>query len=325
MVRTGKRIFNLDLSSFVFFSILILLSVAPYLIPAYTIVSLTNIFMYIVLTVSWALFSGLTNYYSIATAAFFGIGIFISATLGEVLPFPLIILLGGLTSFILALLVGSASLRLIGMYFVIFTFGLSELIRHAVQWWEVNVSYMAGRLVISLSPLTAYYMMLIIVAVCLITAYLIRRSRYGLALRCIGEAEEAADHIGVNVYALKIVVFAISTFFMGSTGVVMATQWTYIDPNIAFDPLYSFLPILMATFGGIRRIYGQVIGATVLTLLADMLLTKFPYYYNLLYGIILIAVILFLSKGLIGLKSEFQKLLEKEALKQICHWLKEKV
>jgi branched-chain amino acid transport system permease protein len=134
------------------------------------------------------------------------------------------------------------------------------------------------------------------------TAYFIKRSKYGLALSGIGESEDATEHIGINVNALKIVAFAVSTFFMGMAGATMATRWTYIDPAIAFSPLFSFMPVLMAIFGGIRHISGQVIGATVLTLLADLLLTKFPYYYNLLYGIILVVVILFLPGGLMSLK-----------------------
>jgi branched-chain amino acid transport system permease protein len=64
------------------------------------------------------------------------------------------------------------------------------------------------------------------------------------------------------------------------------------------------MPVLMAIFGGIGQIFGQALGATVLTLLADMLLTKFPYYYMLLYGIVLIIVILFLPNGLVGMKDE---------------------
>jgi branched-chain amino acid transport system permease protein len=140
----------------------------------------------------------------------------------------------------------------------------------------------------------------------LAAAYLINRSKFGLAIRGIGESEEAADHIGINVNALKIIIFAVGTFFMGAVGATMATRWTYIDPSIAFNPLYSFMPVLMAIFGGLGQIFGQVLGATVLTLLADMLLTKFPYYYMLLYGIVLIIVILFLPNGLVGLKDEIK-------------------
>jgi branched-chain amino acid transport system permease protein len=286
--------------------LIILFALAPRYARPYTIISLSNIFMYIVLTVSWALFSAPTHYISLASAAFFGLGIYAAAILGQKLPLPLVIFSGGFISFLLALLVGLSSLRLRGMYFTIFTFGLSELIRHFIQWWEVNETGTVGRWVIQVNPKVVYFAMLSIVLMTLAVAYLINRSKFGLAIRGIGESEEAADHIGINVNALKIVIFAVGTFFMGAAGATMATRWTYIDPSIAFSPLYSFMPVLMAIFGGMGQILGQALGATFLTLLSDMLLTKFPYYYMLLYGIILIIVILFLPNGLVGLKDEIK-------------------
>ena len=286
--------------------LIILFALVPRYARPYTIISLTSIFMYIVLTVSWALFSGPTHYISLASAAFFGIGIYAAAILGQKLPLPLVIFSGGFISFLLALLVGLSSLRLRGMYFTIFTFGLSELIRHFIQWWEVNETGTVGRWVIQVDPKVVYFAMLSIVLMTLAVAYFIKRSKFGLAIRGIGESEEAADHIGINVNAMKIITFAISTFFMGAAGATMATRWTYIDPSIAFNPLYSFMPVLMAIFGGMGQIFGQALGATVLTLLADVLLTKFPYYYMLLYGVILIIVILFLPNGLVGLKHQIK-------------------
>jgi branched-chain amino acid transport system permease protein len=284
----------------------------PLLMDPFTTISATNVFIYIVITLSWALFSGPTRYISIATAAFFGIGIYTSALAGELLPFPLVVCLGGLVSFILALLVGLSTLRLKGMYFTIFTFGLSELIRHSVLWWEVVMTGTVGRWVVSVEPVPVYYTMLIILVVTISFCFFIGRSRYGLALRSIGQSEEAADHMGIHVTAVKINVFAITAFFAGATGSTMATRWTYIDPSIAFNPLFSFMPVLMATFGGIGSITGQIIGATVLTLLADLLLTEFPYYYMLIYGIILVAVILFLPGGIMGIWESIKKRRQKE-------------
>ena len=273
---------------------------APRYIPPYRIISLSSIFMYVVLTVSWAVFSGPTGYISLASAAFFGIGIYISAILGQVFFLPVVIFLGGLISSLFAFLVGLSTLRLRGMYFSIFTFGLSELIRHCVQWWEVNIAGTVGRWVIGIDHTTVYYGMLVIVLMTLTMAYLIKQSKFGLALQSIGESEEAADHIGIQVNILKIITFAFSAFFMGACGALMATRWTYIDPSVAFNPLFSFMPVLMAIFGGIGKIYGQVLGAIIFTYLADILLTKFPYYYMLLYGIILVIVIMFLPKGIAG-------------------------
>ena len=279
----------------------------PFFLDPFTTISTTNVFIYIVITLSWALFSGPTQYISIATAAFFGIGIYTSALAGELMPFPLVVCLGGFASLILALLVGLSTLRLKGMYFTIFTFGLSELIRHFVLWWEVVMTGTVGRWVVSVDPVPVYYTMLIILVVTISVCFFIGRSRYGLALRSIGQSEEAADHMGVNITAVKIGVFAITAFFAGATGSTMATRWTYIDPSIAFNPLFSFMPVLMAIFGGIGSITGQIIGATALTLLADLLLTEFPYYYMLIYGIILVAVILFLPGGVVGFWDSIKK------------------
>jgi len=279
----------------------------PLIMDPFTTISATNVFIYIVITLSWALFSGPTQYISIATAAFFGIGIYTSALAGELMPFPLVVCLGGVVSFVLALLVGLSTLRLKGMYFTIFTFGLSELIRHFVLWWEVVMTGTVGRWVVSVDPIPVYYTMLVILVVTISFCFFIGRSRYGLALRSIGQSEEAADHMGINITAVKINVFAITAFFAGATGSTMATRWTYIDPSIAFNPLFSFMPVLMAIFGGIGSITGQIIGAAVLTLLADLLLTEFPYYYMLIYGIILVVVILFLPGGIVGLGDSMKK------------------
>jgi len=281
--------------------ILILLATSPLYAPPYTVILLTSIFMYIIITVSWTMFSGPTGYISLASAAFFGVGIYTSAILGKALPLPLVICMGGLVSFCLALLVGALTLRLRGTYFIMFTFGLVELLLHFILWWEVNITGTTGRVVPTVSNTTVYYLMLIIFVILMLTTYLIKRSRFGLALQSIGQNEDAATHTGVNVTMVKVITFAISAFFMGTAGSVMATKWTYIDPYIAFNPLYSFMPVLMAIFGGMGQLYGPVIGAAIFTYLEEFLITRFPYYYMLIFGIILVVAILYMPDGLVGL------------------------
>lgn len=287
--------------------ILILLATSPHYIPPYTVILLTSIFMYIIITVSWAIFSGPTRYISLASAAFFGVGVYTSAILGFVLPLPAVIVIGGLVSFILALFIGLLTLRLRGMYFIIFTFGISELIKHFILWWEANMTGTVGRWVVVVDHTTVYYVMLVIFVILMLTAYFIRRSKFGVALQSIGENEEAAAHTGINVNALKTISFAISAFFMGAAGAIMATRWTYIDPRIAFNPLLSFMPVLMAIFGGVGQLYGPILGAAIFTYLEEFLITEFPYYYMLLFGIVLIVVILFIPKGLAGLIEKWRK------------------
>jgi len=87
----------------------------------------------------------------------------------------------------------------------------------------------------------------------------------------------------------------------------MATKWKYIDPRIAFDPLLSFMPVLMAIFGGTGHLLGPVFGAAIFAYIEEILTTKFPYYYMLLFGSILIVVILFLPHGMVGLVQKWRK------------------
>ncbi len=288
--------------------ILLLLAVLPYLRPGYTIVLVYTILMYVVLTMSWALFSGPTGYISLAPAAFFGVGIYTSAMLGKALPLPVLVCVGGLISACLALLVGALTLRLKGIYFAFFTFGLVELMKNFVLWYEVKFSGVRGRfLVIRIDNITIYYILLAILAALLLTTYVIRRSKYGLALQSIGQDEEAAAHTGINVTLLKVVIFAVSAIFIGAAGAIWAIRLTYIDPYIAFDALNSFMPVLMAIFGGIGQIYGPILGAAVFSYLREILITRFPYHYMLLIGTILLVAILFLPDGLVGLVQKWHQ------------------
>jgi len=284
-----------------------LLATSPLYVPPYTVILMTAIFMYIIITVSWVIFSGPTGYISLATAAFFGAGIYSAAILGNKFPLLIVIGIGGLASFCLAILVGALTLRLRGIYFAIFTFGLVELIKHLLLFWELHVTGTRGRFVIVVDHTTVYYVILGILVILLLTAYFIRRSKFGLALQSIGEYEEAAAHIGINVTLVKVITFAISAFFTGAAGAIMATRWTYIDPYIAFNSLFSFMPVLMALFGGMGQLYGPILGAAFFSYLEEFLITRFPYYNMLIFGIILVFAILYMPNGLVGLIQKLWK------------------
>jgi branched-chain amino acid transport system permease protein len=300
----------------VVFSVVLLgilaLTALPLYAESYTVILLANILMYVAITISWAMFSGPTGYISLAPAAFFGIGVYTTAFLGHTLPLAAIIGIGGIASFGLAVLVGALTLRLKGTYFTIFTFGLGELIRHLLLFWEITVTGTRGRLVVSVDSNTVYWVMLAIFAICLLTAYLMRNAKYGLALNCIGQEEEATAHSGVNVTRIKVATFAVSALFIGATGAIMATKWSYIDPYIAFNPMVSFMPVLMGIFGGMGHFLGPVLGAGVFSYLEEYLIASFPYHYMLIFGVIMLASILYLPDGMVGLAQKvWQRLLRR--------------
>jgi branched-chain amino acid transport system permease protein len=280
--------------------ILVLLVTLPLYARGYTPILLTSIYMYIILSVSWAMFSGPTGYMSLATAAFFGVGIYTAAFLGNLVPLPIFMIAGGFFSAIVALLVGALTLRLRGIYFAIFTFGLVMLIPNLLIFWELHFTGTRGRFVVIYDYNTIYYAMLAIFVVMMVTVYFLRRSKWGLALQSIGENEEAAAHVGINTTMVKVLNYGLSAFFIGAAGAAIATRWTYVDPYIAFDAEISFLPVLMAIFGGMGQLYGPVIGAIIFTYLQEVLITRFSELYMLIFGIILVVAILYMPNGLIG-------------------------
>ena len=287
-------------------ALLLLISLPSYA-SGYRVIFVTNILMYVVLTLSWVIFSGPTGYISLATAAFFGVGVYTSAVLSGSLSLPIVILIGSLVSFCLAFVVGALTLRLRGMYFTMFTFALVQLINNFAHWYEVNITGTVGRLVLALDSTIIYYSILIVFCLVLIASYLIKRSRFGLALQSIGESEEAAAHSGINVTLVKVTTFAISAFFMGAVGAVMAMRWTYVDPPTAFDIRLSFMPLLMAIFGGMGNLFSPIIGSSIFAYLEEILTTKFPYYYMLLFGGAMLLVIVFMPHGIEGVLQRLQK------------------
>jgi branched-chain amino acid transport system permease protein len=287
--------------------ILILITTFPLYAQASHIRLLTTLLIYVVLAVSWALFSGTTGYMSLAPAAFFGLGIYTMALLQKELPFFLIIAIGGLVAFAFALLIGLVTLRLRGIYFAIFTFGLVIFMTEIIQYLETRLWGQHGQHITPIDNETLLYAMLVLVVVTVLAIYLIRRSRYGLALLSIGGNEEAAEHMGINTTRTKVIIFAISSLFMGATGVIAAPSLIYVNANIAFNPFYSFMPIFMAIFGGMGEIYGPIIGAVIFGYLEKTLRAQLFSYFMLGFGIIMVMVILFLPNGIVGLVPMLQK------------------
>lgn len=279
------------------------LLIIPRFLTRYYLSLLTNVLCWVGLAISWQFFSGTTKYISLGSAAFFGVGVYVTASFLRVLPFPIILLLASVITFSLATIVGFVTLRLKGIFFAIFTFGLAELFNNVILFWEMKVTGTRGR---SLIPFDVYYPMLIVVFVAFLSFTFLKNTRMGLALRAIGENEDAAVHFGVNATLYKVLSFAVSSMFIGLIGATFAPRWGYIDSGIAFNSFYSFMPAIMTLFGGVDTIYGAIIGAAALSTLEEYLLTGFKEYFMLIFGSAMILTILFMPDGIIG--SCFKKL-----------------
>ncbi len=280
----------------------VLLVFVPSFANGYQLSLAINIMSYTVLATAWTLFSGPTRYVSLATVAFFGIGAYTVAVLGEELAWPLVLLVAFALGFALSLIVGLSTLRLSGVYFVIFTFGLAELVRQLVTWYEVNITRTLGRYIfIDITHAQIYWQLLALAVIVFGSGWLIQRSKLGLALRVIGDDEAVARHVGINTTTAKVVLFAFSASFMTLAGAIMAPRWTYIDPAIAFNPVVSFQVLIMALLGGVHRLYGPLFGVIPLAMLFEILLARFPNHFSILVGIAFLLIVYAIPRGIVGL------------------------
>ncbi len=260
--------------------------------------------MYVALSSSWSLFCGSTRYLSLATAAFFGIGAYTSALTLEAYGWWLAIAGGALIAAAVAVVMGAAVLHLRGTYFAVLTFGMTELIRHAITYWEKQVTGTVGRVLTTVPERDTVYLTVLGLAVLAVaTSIAVRRSRFGLAMAGIGADEQRAQTLGVNTRLVKIAGFALTAAFAGAVGAAMSVRWTYIDPATVFNPFIGFQTVLIALIGGAATLWGPLIAAVVFSLLAETLRLQVPQLYMMSLGLLLILCVLYLPGGLASLRA----------------------
>ena len=294
---TARTLFGLLVAGLVLAALAALLFFAgPYAVTL--MIGMTG---YVVLATAWGLFSGPTRYVSLATVAFFGIGAYTVGVFSETLPYPLVLFVAAMIGLAVALVVGLSTLRLAGVYFVIFTFGLAELIRQLVTWYEVNVTGTLGRYIfLPVTPEGIYWQLLALAAATFLFSWGIGRTRWGLALKVIGDDEVVASHCGIDITKLKLALFAVSAVIITLVGAIQAPRWTYIEPSIVFNPTISFLTLIMALLGGADRLWGPLLGAIPLFLLFEWLSANFPNHYPIILGLVFIAIVFLLPKGVLA-------------------------
>lgn len=261
-----------------------------------------NIMLYAAMCTAWALFSGPTHYISLATAAFYGLGTY-SVGLGiDVLPYPVLLGIAAASGAILAGLVGAATLRISGVYFVIFTFGLAELVRQLVTWTQTKLATSMGLYVFTdFTESHIYWMLLALTALVFVTGFLITRSRLGFALEIIGNDETVARHVGIDTARAKVILFMISGAFIAIAGAIMAPRYSYIEPPSAFNPMISFLVVIMALLGGTKRLWGPLVGVVPFTIMMDFISSRFPNHTMIVVGITFLAIVYLIPNGITGL------------------------
>ncbi|MBI2525859.1 MAG: branched-chain amino acid ABC transporter permease [Candidatus Rokubacteria bacterium] len=262
-----------------------------------------QLFMWIALAQSWNLISGLTGYVSFGHVAFYGTGAYATGIVITKLHWPWLAaaLMGGLVAAVLALVIGWPCLRLKGPYFAIAMLGLNEVLRVAASYFE---GLTGGGLGLSLPTLHAsvpiYYAMGLTAAGVTLLAYVILTSRFGLRLMTIREDEVAAEAMGIDTFRYKLYAFLLSAVGPGVVGGLSARDQGYIEPISVFPLLMTITMIVMALFGGKGTIWGPVLGAVLLFAFQEVVWARFIYLHQLLFGAIIVAVVLVMPRGILG-------------------------
>ncbi|OLC17474.1 MAG: hypothetical protein AUH29_01800 [Candidatus Rokubacteria bacterium 13_1_40CM_69_27] len=280
------------------------LALYPFFGTGYGVRATLQIFMWIALAGSWNLISGLTGYVSFGHVAFFGAGAYAGAILVAKVgwSWPAASLVGGVAACVLALVIGYPCLRLKGPYFAIAMLGLNEVLRALVSYFEGLTGGGSG---LSLPTLDAtipiYYVMGVLAAAVTLLTYLIITSRFGLRLMTIREDEVAAEALGIDTARHKLYAFLLSAAGPGIAGALTARDQGYIEPISVFPLAMTITMIVMVLFGGKGTVWGPVLGAVVLFVSQEFVWARFPYLHQLLFGAIIVAVVLLMPRGVLGI------------------------
>ena len=276
----------------------------PAIGTGYGVRATLQVFMWIALAGSWNLISGLTGYVSFGHVAFFGVGAYTGAILVATAgwPWPLAALAGGLAAIVLAVLIGYPCLRLKGPYFAIAMLGLNEVLRALVSYFEGLTGGGNGlSLPTADTTRSVYYLMGLLAMAVTAGTYLIVTSRFGLRLMTIREDEVAAEAMGIDAFHHKLAAFLLSAAGPGIAGALMARDQGYIEPISVFPLAITVTMIVMVLFGGKGTVWGPVVGAVALFVIQELVWARYPYVHPLLFGAIIVAVVLLMPRGVLGL------------------------
>jgi branched-chain amino acid transport system permease protein len=282
----------------------------PLLKPSiYYLSFLFTLFVYIALSESWNIIGGYAGYLSFGHAAFFGIGAYTTALF--LLHFGLspfyTCFLGGILAAILAAIFGYPCLRLRGPYFAV----ASLLLGLIMQLMVNNLDFTGGAIGLWIPFLSSdvfidrmvfYEVMLVLALIIVIIVRWIERSKFGLGLRSIREDEEMTQTLGVNPTKLKMMAFMLSAFLVGIVGGIYAYYRTYLLPHTMFDTFISIIIVTMALLGGSKSWIGPIMGATVLTVINEVLIAFLGIpgeASRIIFGLILMMVVMFMPDGII--------------------------
>lgn len=289
------------------------------LVPSpYYQAQLTFVFIYGVVGLGMMLLAGYTGLFSMGHAAFLGVGAYTQALLNAAgWPFPISLLVAGLLAACCGVVVGLPALRVRGIYLTISTLAFGFIVEEVIARWESLTGGNVGLMVKKAqawgwtvdSDTALYFLCLVVAVLSTLVVVNLLRSPTGRAFVAVRDSEVSAQCMGIHLARTKTLAFAISAFFTGVGGALYAHKVTYLTPD-QFGILQSIDLLLLVTIGGLGSVHGAFLGALFLVaapqgiaVVKDYLppaIGQAPGLQQLVYGLVLVAIVLFEPRGLYG-------------------------
>jgi branched-chain amino acid transport system permease protein len=291
---------------------------APWLIQEYWLAQLTFVLIYSIIGLGLMLLAGFTGLFSLGHAAFLGVGAYTQAIMVNAgIPFPIAMACAGLLSAAVGMVVGLPALRVKGIYLGMATLAFGFIVEEVIARWEHVTGGNAGLMVKypalfgwELDSTNEFYFLCLVVAV-LATLGIVNlmRSSTGRAFVAIRDSEISAQSMGIHLARYKTLSFALSAALAGIGGALYAHKIQFLSPE-QFSIIQSIDLLLMVVIGGLGSIHGAFLGAIFLIVMPQMIALGKDYLpeaigqaaglQGAVYGIVLIAFVLFEPMGLYG-------------------------
>ena len=303
-----------DLAAIALFAVLV--ACAPLVTGSGVVLNFITMALYAcLLAQAWNILGGFGGQFSFGHALFFGTGAYVQAIAQLQGLNPWIALAVALAaSAAVGVFVGALSFRygLKGSYFALVTLAFAEVFRIvalSVPFTGAGVGLMvplresAANMQFATRAGYLWLVLAMVVVALLVTAWL-RHSRFGAYLQAVRDNEDAARAVGVDPFRVKLAAIALSAALMGAGGAFYVQVFQYIDPGIAYGPGTSVEALVAAIVGGMGTLWGPVLGALALHLLADVtrnLFGQLPGINMVIYGAVLVLIMMFMPRGVAGL------------------------
>lgn len=280
-----------------------------------------TILIFATFATAWNIAGGLTGLFSLGHGALFAIGAYGAVLLNRHVGIPVLLAipLAGLCAVLVALLLGVMSLRLSGHYFALATLAFGAIVVVLLSNFSaitggdegINIPYKPDPWGLVFQGRLPYlYLNLGVYVVTVLIVIALVRSRWGYRMRAIREDETTARSMGVPILRTKMFAVSLSGFLSAIAGSMSAYYTLYITPANTASVGSSLEPALMSIIGGMSGIYGPLVGAILIVLLEQQVITvigaAIPGLANFIYGALLILCILIIPNGLLGLLFRFK-------------------